>query len=151
MKKLLKKLRNEEAAEAVEMLLLIPILVSFIFVIVDVSLYFNVRATVSDMARDAARQVAVQGGNYSPLNTQSRTIAQQTYAALINEEGGCSVGVCTDLPEVSCTPNIVRTLGADVSCTITYYHKPLTADIFGMTGFLNEFEVTQHARSETYF
>ena len=145
------KLKDESGSEAIQALFTIPIFISLFFVIVDTSLYFSARSTVEDIARDAARQVAIQGGNNSPLNPTGRTIAQETYDVLVNANGNCTPGKCTAPPTVTCTPTIVTSLGQDVSCTVIYNHDPLTVDMFGMTKFLHKFEVTAHARSEVYF
>ncbi len=146
-----KRMRDENGSEAIQALFTIPIFISLFFIIVDTSLYFSSRSTVEDFARDAARQVAIQGGNNSPLNSDGTTVAQETYNLLINPDGSCTPGSCTEPPVVTCTPAVATSLGQDVSCTISYYHNPLTVDMFGWTDFLQHFEVTAHARSEVFF
>lgn len=64
LKKFVKKLKSDRGgSELISFILLVPLFLGLIVSAVDVSFYFANRSQVQDIARDAARTVAIYGGN----------------------------------------------------------------------------------------
>lgn len=143
------------AAEIISILFTVAIMTWLIFSLIDISLYMQARSAVQNVARDAARSVAIYGGDKSNLNPSGKKISEQTQAMLYSG-GKCTISKCPNgyKPKVSCTPTVTKSAGEVVSCTVTYKHQA----IYGnnpITGFVSmvggEFKIRETARSETGF
>lgn len=151
--KFIRKARNNESGsgEVVAVLFMLPLVLWLILSLIDVSIYFQARTSVQNVARDSARQVAIWGGNKSPLNPSSTAIATNAKNTLWNGKK-CSPSACSKAPAVTCTPNKTSRAGQQVSCSITYYYKSVAPGnpFTGFSGFLNKkFVIKEVARSET--
>lgn len=153
--KLMRKIRQNDSGsgEVIATLFMTPIVLWLIFSLIDVSAYFQARTSVQNAARDGARQVAIWGGNNSPLNPTTQSVAQITKNNIYNASTGkCTPGACKQPPKVTCTPDRTAQAGQQVSCTIVYYYQPAASGnpFTGFTGFLNNsFTITETARAET--
>lgn len=138
-------------SEIITALLVLPMIIWLIFSTIDVSLYMNTRSSVQNAARDAARQVAVYGGDNSRLNPYAPNTVALTARNTLWNGSKCTPSACKQAPEVTCTPTIVAKAGDVVSCTIKYYYTTAASGnpISGFAGFLNKpFTVTETARAE---
>lgn len=149
------KLRKENGdANIVTAILVIPIFIFLILALIDVSYYFQARSAVQSVTRDAARHVAIYGGNNNKaLNPYSTTIAKKSLENLY-KGGKCTASGCSKPPKMSCTPGITTKAGAEVSCTTTYYYKVINPanPITQWFGFASQsFQVTEYAKAETGF
>lgn len=150
------KRQNERgSAELVSFIFVIPLLAWLIFSLIDISLYMNARSEISNVARDAARQVAIYGGNDNPLLNpyKSGTIAANIKKSLYSG-GKCTASGCKKAPTVKCTPAVTKKPGEMVQCSITYHYKSALGGnpIAGFADFLgSSFTVQETARSEAGF
>jgi len=117
-----RRLLGERGAVAVEFALVVPVLLVFLFSIVSVSRAFQVQATLSGAAREAARTMAIQ-------NSQSAAKSAAVFAASTSDIS-LSAGNVSISPS-SCTgaaPN------ANILVTITYRFQP-AGDFAGGVAF----------------
>lgn len=145
------------AGEIISILFITPVLLWFIFTMLDLFFYFEARREVQNITADAAQTVAILGGNNSRYNPNSnKTIAQETRDVLWNGTrctpgNGCPRGY---IPRVTCTPGTASQAMQLVSCTTTYkYRSVYNGTIFkGLADLTSsEFKVTSTARSQTGF
>lgn len=151
-----RKIRDESGStEVVTTLIMIPLVLWLILSLIDVSLYFQARTSVQNVARDASRQVAVWGGNDSNLKPYQGSVSTNAYNSLYNvNTGKCTVGACSQPPTVTCTPSIAPNAGTEARCTVVYHYKAINPGnpLTGFTGFMNKpITITEVARSETGF
>ena len=108
-----RRLRGERGAVAVEFALVVPLLLIFLFSIVSVSRAFQVQATLSGAAREAARAMAIQ-------NSQSAAKSAAVFAASTSDvplaAGNVSISPST------CTGAAPNT---NIRVTITYQFQPM--------------------------
>jgi len=130
------RINNEEGSDIITTLFMIPFIIGLIFVLIDVSSYFQTRSTVQNAARDGARTVALYGGSASniPLNTTGKTVAQVTLSR-IYANGKCLSSHCTAAPTVTCGPSKAISLSADAYCTITYHYQSVGGTLVQWLGF----------------
>ena len=104
--------RGERGASAVEFALVVPLLLLFLFSIISVSRAFQVQATLSGAAREAARDFAI---NDDPASARTKAV---------NAAGTSALPLSAS--SVSITPDSCATAGrgADVTVTITYSFQP---------------------------
>lgn len=148
-----KRRKERGDSEVITALMVIPLVVWLIFSLIDVSLYMQARSEVQNVARDAARQVAIYGGNDSRLNPFGKTISQAAFDRLY-QNGKCTASKCVEPPKVTCTPSSTNASGQQVVCTITYRYSAIYGNnpISGFAGFLgSSFTVSETARAETGF
>lgn len=157
MKAFLQRRKQSESGstEVITTLFMIPIILWLILSLIDVSLYFQARTTVQNVARDSARQVAVWGGNESPLRPYEVPVNVNGFNALFNSATQtCKPGNCKTAPLVNCTPPLTAYAGQEVSCTVVYEYKAINPGnpLTGFTGFMNKpITITEYARAETGF
>lgn len=136
-KRMVARNRNhEQGSDIITTLFMIPFVLGLIFVLVDVSSYFQTRSTVQNITRDGARQVALYGGNGTnvPLNSTQRTVAAAVYERLY-ADGSCQVSNCANPPVVTCGPQIARNINDDAFCRVTYYYQSVGGGLVQWLGF----------------
>ena len=148
------QLKNKEAGDSVvTSLFMIPFAIFLLFAMVNMSMYFQARGQVQNIARDGARQVALYGGNSNTVarNNTGADVSTLTYSRLYNSSTGrCSVSGCSRPPVVTCAPNVAGDAGQDVWCEVTYYFTPVATDIFGFGDITAQaFKVRETYVSET--
>jgi Flp pilus assembly protein TadG len=152
--KILKQKKSERGSgEVITALIMLPLVIWLIFSLIDVSLYFTARSNVQNVTRDAARQVAVWGGNASRLNPSNQAVDKAAYN-LLYVNGKCTASSCTKPPVVKCTPQVTTVAGQTVACSTTYHYSAANKNnpISGFASILNRsFTITETARSETGF
>ncbi|OLN30760.1 hypothetical protein DVDV_0462 [Desulfovibrio sp. DV] len=104
---------NQTGASAVEMALILPLLLTLVFAIIDYSRFFFVRFTVTAAVADAARIAVLPG-------TTDAMIATAVYGALLDPISQAS----SQTPSVTVTPN-QRTAGMPVTVTASLAFSPL--------------------------
>lgn len=140
MKKIRERLeaaRNyEEGSDIVTTLFMIPFVLGLIFVLIDLSAYFQARSSVQSIVRDGARQVALYGGQAAsiPLNESGVQVATQVKNRLWTK-GKCVVSGCTSQPTVVCGPNRATSLNADAYCRVTYRYRSFAGGLVYWLGF----------------
>lgn len=164
----LRRRRDERAAEAVAMLFVIPVLVVLVFALIDVGMMFRSRMLVENIARDAVRSAAADGGLFNERTSTTNT-SWETWAEsrLVKNNGVCKVGYCQHgkEPTVDCwyidatggryDGNVVHKAGDLVTCHITYPYAAINSGLLnspiglGMGALIQEFEVQASARAET--
>jgi Flp pilus assembly protein TadG len=115
-------LRGERGAAAVEFALVVPLLLLFVFGIVSVSRAFQVQATLSAAAREAARSMAL-GNSVSAAKDAAVFAASTSSLALSSGQVSVSPSTCTGAGP-----------GTNVTVTITYSFAPM-GDFAGGAAF----------------
>lgn len=158
--------KERGAAEIVQTLFMLPLVLVLIFAMIDIGFFFSARTTVQNMTRDAARQVAMAGGVDTRLSTYDieAALSKSIYDPA---KGKCSYIGCSGPPsKVDCyvinsngkKANQAREAGQDVACEVTYKYTPISffnnGVLFskGKGDFLSRnYTLIEHARSETGF
>jgi Flp pilus assembly protein TadG len=143
--------RERGSSEIVTTLFVVPIFIGLIFATVNSSIYFQVRSSIQNVARDGARQVALYGGNNAsvPRNDTGFNVSQIVFNKLY-KNGDCTYSSCSQPPLVSCGPGQATGAGQDVFCEVTYYYSPVAEDYFGFSaGTALAFKVKEQFISET--
>lgn len=158
MRKLLNSLRMKSErgdATIVTTLLVVPILFFLILTMIDVSYYFQARSAVQSVTRDAARQVAIYGGNNNKaLNPNGNKTVAKVALEKLYSGGKCTQSGCNSAPVVTCTPTTTTQAGQEVSCTTRYSYKTINPanPITKMFGFTSDtIVVKEYAKAETGF
>lgn len=116
------RLLGERGAVAVEFALVVPLLLLFLFSLISVSRAFQVQATLSAAAREAARSMALE-------NSVSAARSAAVFAASTS-------GITLPAGKVSVAPTTCsgKPADTDVTVTITYDFQP-TGSFAGGIGF----------------
>ena len=109
---LTRRMRSERGAVAVEFALVVPLLLLLLFSIVSVSRAFQVQATLTAAAREAARTMAIQ--NSEPA-ARSAAVSTASAASVTLGSGAVAVSptTCTGKPATQ-----------NITVTITHAFKP---------------------------
>lgn len=168
--------KDEKAAEAVAMIFVIPVLVILVLGLIDVGMMFRARMLVENIARDAVRGAAADGGVYNP-RTNTTGVDWETWAEdRLYKNHKCTIGQCADgqVPTIDCnghggstdagmetptgghyTGNVVNMAGDTITCVIDYPYKPINGALLngplglGIGTLLKPFHIEVTARSET--
>jgi Flp pilus assembly protein TadG len=162
------ELRNKEegAAELYSALIVLPIMLILLVSLIDVGGYYVTIGKVSDLTKEASRQVAIYGGSDSTLaiNKLGNKTVQDALTEALWDGTSCTQSSCTQAPDVSCT-NVNFASGGPqpgdyVNCTVTYYYKSILSSTlttaagpldFGLSSFLNKAKViSQYSVAETW-
>ena len=174
---LLTRHRNEQGVEAAAIIFVFPLLFVLVLALIDIGLMFDSRAQVENIARNAVREVAADGGNNNPLTVGTGQPDVDTmYRQQLVAGGTCLVGHCTNPNQVilDCgyvTPmggipptsdatagqqfTIVRTAGEIVTCHLYYPYKPINSALWNsamglhMSSLYKPFNYWVSARAET--
>lgn len=154
-----KKRKEEGSVDIIVTLFFLPFLLALVFSIIDVSLYFQVRAQVENITRSGARQVALYGGTSPniPLNIQivgGKNISNIVLAKLYSN-GHCTLSGCSKPPTVSCSPLKANSLSNNATCTSTYNYEPVGGSLVKWLGFGNivsqQINITETFKVETRY
>lgn len=154
-------------AELVSLLFMLPISIMLMLSFIDLSVYFNVRASLQQQALNGARLTALYGGSSASLTTNplrkntGDIIDSNIYSnGHCNFAGGCPTGY---IPNATCyvlddagnkiTNNRAQRAGQKAQCEIRYKFQPVVqGDIFGFVGITTgEFRVMGTYYTETGF
>ena len=88
------KTRSERGAAALEFALILPILITLIFGIIEFGRAFNASITVTQAAREAVRQVALNKGSAAAVTagTNAANPLTVTVTPLVPSSGPCTAG-----------------------------------------------------------
>ena len=146
MKKFLSRLKSDKADSIVSAVIVFPMMVMLIITGIDYSVYMSDRGQVQGIARDAARTVAIMGGNGSsgeatPLQkaygqtraqacgavdpdgiankalTSNSTAVECNIINPLNSQAGLTHAAIT---KVACTPSNAEEIGTRVSFTMIW-------------------------------
>ena len=151
LRKFIDKRNRNENGDVVETLFMIPFAVFIIFALINMSMYWQARSVVQNIARDGARQVALYGGSNADAveNRAGQPVSTLVYNKLY-AGGNCTQSNCTKPPVVTCTPGYSNDIGVPVSCSVTYYYSPVALDWFGFDKITAQpFTVKAQTISET--
>lgn len=144
-------LEDKGAAFTIEFMFII-ILISFIFMsMVDTAMYFSAKGQVQNITQNAARTVAIHGGDNTSITTSkyggirpSTTLLSDFNALFKNNAMVKVVGKPT------CTPNRVSAAGAKtVSCTLNWEYSSMAPKLFRMVPLTNS--TTMSSTSEVWW
>ena len=162
MRKFLKGLNSDRGESLVSVLIVMPLLIVMLVTMVDFSVYILNQGQVRAAARDAARTVAIYGGNgtssgqITPIAKAYGTIEScpnhtSAECSLIRKLDKDSALVHSQVKDVQCTPSIATKIGQNVHCDVTWEYKgiagsalPLMRTIGGLSG-----EVSTRGTSES--
>lgn len=128
---LIKKARSDRGdSNLVSLIILIPLIIGILITIVDTSIYFSNRAQVLNEARDAARTVAIYGGDgTSVFSTPLEKAYGQPRSAVCNSElssspvtqdaykpNDSSAVECAAMQSINQSGGLVQTRLAAVNC-----------------------------------
>ena len=130
MRKFLKGLNSDRGESLVSVLIVMPLLVVMLVTMVDFSVYILNQGQVRAAARDAARTVAIYGGNgtssgqITPIAKAYGTIEScpnhtSAECSLIRKLDKDSALVHSQVKDVQCTPSIATKIGQNVHCDVT--------------------------------
>jgi Flp pilus assembly protein TadG len=117
-----RRIRGERGAVAVEFALVVPLLLILLFSIVSVSRAFQVQATLSGAAREAARTMAIQNDEAA---ARSAAVFAASTSSVSLSAGQISISPST------CTGAAPTT---NITVTITYQFQP-AGDFAGGVAF----------------
>lgn len=140
MLKFLKKRSKNEKGDAtlISLIVALPIVLLVLFTLIDSGLYFMNSQSISSAARDAARTVAIYGGNgnsskYTTIekaysvgtkctsDTKKLTASgTSTECALVDLLGSSPMLSGVKINKVSCGPPVTTGIGQDVTCTVQW-------------------------------
>lgn len=156
------------SAEFATALMVFPVLFVLIIGSIEIGFYVQTRMRVENIAREAARSVAADGGNYNIATNTSGKIDAKAQLALTGDHSFCKLSKCTKAPKITCD-HITRLSGAKynsqrvdyagetVTCEVLDYpYKGLSGGLMdapvlglGIGSILKPFTVRESARSET--
>lgn len=142
----MKDSKDRGDSELVSLVLLIPLIVGILFTMIDMSVYFSNRAQIQSAARDAARTVAIMGGNGTSLSgtpievkygssrqkaceglaTNERTKKAYSSASTVSEchamqSYAKSAGlVNVEIESLKCTPTKTDGVGVKTQCVVKW-------------------------------
>jgi Flp pilus assembly protein TadG len=147
----LKRKDEKGFAEALSAIVILPLLAYMIFMTFELGFELHYRAAVDSIAQDTIRQVALAGGDGNPRTTDLLTRTARASAGCA-QSGGCNsyaeiaqnrlnnlCGVngwngagsrCSTTqgaPTVTCPNYNGVTFGQTLTCTVTFYYKPITS------------------------
>lgn len=127
---------RENGNDIITTLFMIPFTLGLIFILIDVSSYFQARSTIQNIVRDGARQVSLYGGQAAnvPLNQSGTDVASKVESRLW-ANNVCVVSGCTAPPIVTCGPNLATSLNDDAFCRVTYHYRSFGGGLVYWLGF----------------
>lgn len=159
LKKIVSKLESYRrteggAAELVNALIIIPIVIVLIFSIFNVGSYFLAMSQLTETTQNYARMVAIYGGENSAIELQknnNKTISTMLKDSIYSN-GKCTVSTCLNPPTVKCTEKTGIQPGSLVSCEVTYTYQSMLKGLdFGISGILEQPRtIKQTSVSETW-
>lgn len=155
---------DRASGELVSLLIMLPLVMMILFTIIDTSILFNNRSIVQASVRDAARTVAIMGGNGT---ASLATPIEQAYGESLSNacdgvaeswitsdayDGNQTVIECHTLKayatnpglinvkitEIYCSPDVSLALGAKTSCTVQWEYNSIPGGMMKFIGFGNE-------------
>lgn len=148
--------RDENGNDVITSVFMLPLIIGLIVTMIDVSTYFQARSEVQNITKNAARTIALVGGNSAkiPLNNLGKTPSDIARSQLW-DGSKCLPTACSAAPTVTCTPNIARSLNQTVTCTTVYRYQSAGGALVQWLGFGDLLSVPIRAvettRSETYY
>ena len=175
-RKFFKRFSSDSGDSLVSAVIVFPVVIMFIVTSIDYSIYMSNRGQVQGIARDAARTVAIMGGNgnaakATPIEkaygqsranacsgftvgkaapgyrTTSTAIECNVVRALLNQQGL----VNAEITNVVCTPAAATFIGADVKCTISWKYNGIPASALGFINSNNVNATAGTSQSEVKF
>lgn len=120
---------NEDGAEVIETVLLMPIFILLVLILLYWSFYPYARSMMMNVASEGANMVSIYGGNkgsYAPTPViQAGGVDAYLKDNLQGEVKSAFVTNSGDRDwTISCTPDKATKVGDSVRCTVKYYYSP---------------------------
>lgn len=178
LKKLMKRFASDSGNSLVTLVIVLPLVVTFLITPIDFAIYSNNRSQLQSVARDAARTVAIMGGNgtqytqtplerqYADTTTPGARCGWEDFPAdsrafeaygkgLTTIEcrtalllNGHSGLVNTKITDVNCNPVFTSFIGQDVTCEIEWEYGGIPGSVFSALSFNRDQSVTGTSNSE---
>lgn len=148
--------RDERGNDLITSIFMIPIILGLIFVLIDVSVYFQARSEVQNVARDSARTIALLGGDSKsiPLNNLGAKPSELGLKS-IWDGSKCLPSACSKKPTISCSPDKATQLNQQVTCRVNYFYQPAGGALVSWLGFGDLLTLpissSEVFRSETFY
>ena len=155
MKKFFKDLKSDRGESLVSILFVLPLLFVMLVTMIDLSVYMLDQGQVRAASRDAARTVAIYGGNgkgssqITPIAKAYGTIEScpghtSAECSLLRKLDADSALIHSEVSDVACTPSIATKIGQSVHCDVKWRYKgipgsalPIMRAIGGLNGEVN--------------
>jgi Flp pilus assembly protein TadG len=162
MRSALRRLHKSDRADSnlVTLVIVMPLIIAILITIIDTSIFFSNRSLIQASARDAARTVAIMGGNGTadrgtPLEIKyglnrtalcnSVTANSTAYKAKTKDStaiecnlmvalGTASSLIATEFTSVKCDPRTAQQVGATVTCTVEWEYGGIPASALSYIG-----------------
>jgi Flp pilus assembly protein TadG len=173
-KNIRKKSQEDKGESVLTAIIVLPLMFFTIMTGVDMSIMMANKATIETMADNAARTIAIVGGNG---NASQATPLEKRYAFMHDCSSDYPAGVSATstaiecqlgkslidanlvalevLPQapdnrngIACTPEKTTFIGQDVTCTVAWEYKGLPGSGLSFMQFTNAMKTEGHARSE---
>lgn len=133
--------KEDGGGEVISALFVIPMIMLLLFFIVDMGGFYFTMGQVSDVTKEATRQVAIYGGNNSTLAKNKLGTSVSSALSSKLKELGVSVS------GVSCSGGGLP--GDVVSCSVTFKYDSVLASA-GIGGLAEPQTITQYSVAETW-
>ena len=174
LKKFFKHFNSDRGDSLVSAIIVFPLVIMFIITGVDYSIYMANRGQIQGIARDAARTVAIMGGDGNATKTtpiekaygQTRsnacsglTTADKAYSSnssaiecnVIQTLKQSSGLVNVTITGVTCSPEVATFIGERVSCSVTWKYNGIPGSGLGFINSNNDNVTSGTSESEVKF
>lgn len=120
--------REAGVAEATTAIFVLPIIAALIFVLLEAGTYMHYRNRVDGIVADVVRASAMEGGWNNP-RTHMVVAGNPDWITFgrAKLQEVCGTSRCSSTPTFTCTtPAYVSNVGDPVTCTGTFYYKPVS-------------------------
>lgn len=158
--------KDERGVEAAAMIFVLPVLIILVIGLIDIGWMIKTRMVVQNIAQDAVRAAAADGGNWNPRTNDQGTAWDQWALNRLWDGSHCTQSSCDRRPTVNCAQvtlvgetaprglQMAPRAGDLISCTVVYPYKPINEPLLnspmglGIGSMLKDFTITVSYRSE---
>lgn len=175
LKKFFKRFNSDRGDSLVSAIIVFPLVIMFIITGVDYSIYMANRGQIQGVARDAARTVAIMGGDgnatqATPIEKaygQTRSnacsgLTTTTDKAYSSNSSAIECNVIQNLKQssglvnvtitgVNCSPEVATSVGSRVSCSVIWKYNGIPGSGLGFINSNNDNVTSGTSESEVKF
>lgn len=130
--------KEKGAAEIYAAIIILPVLASMIFMLLEVGIYIHYRGSVDSILQTTVRGISLEAGDNNPrtnmlhlsdpANASWITRGTNSLIALCANSGNYSSGRCQSAPVLTCSSNVIPTAsqGTQFSCTAVFDYRPVS-------------------------
>jgi Flp pilus assembly protein TadG len=129
-------------SEAVMAIIILPIITSMLFVLVEAGFNMRSRAVMDSVVQDVVRGISLDGGVNNP---RTNTLGHDWQTEGLNRlKAACTTGSirCKTVPTIVCSPTVAANVGDAVTCSAQVTYKvisPLSVNPLFSLGFQGVF------------